>query len=115
MHFGVSIFHTDYLIPAVGLVPALEARGFESMWTRLLCWPRRRGDQDTQARHRCVPRRTVRPDPESKAGRLDDRRMGFLNGLWPGHPQREIDKFASISTRTTSFTSPSTMAAWSAS
>jgi hypothetical protein len=31
MHFGISIFHTDYLIPAMGLVPALEARGFESM------------------------------------------------------------------------------------
>jgi len=32
MHFGVSMFHTDYSIPAVELAPALEARGFESMW-----------------------------------------------------------------------------------
>ena len=32
MHFGVSMFHTDYSIPAVELAKALEARGFESMW-----------------------------------------------------------------------------------
>src|SRR5712671_5083020 len=32
MHFGVSMFHTDYSIPAVELGRALEARGFESMW-----------------------------------------------------------------------------------
>jgi len=32
MHFGVSMFHTDYSIPAVELAQALEARGFESMW-----------------------------------------------------------------------------------
>jgi alkanesulfonate monooxygenase SsuD/methylene tetrahydromethanopterin reductase-like flavin-dependent oxidoreductase (luciferase family) len=32
MHFGVSMFHTDYSIPAVELAMALEARGFESMW-----------------------------------------------------------------------------------
>src|SRR5438128_4773756 len=32
MHFGVSMFHTDYSIPAVGLARALEAGGFESMW-----------------------------------------------------------------------------------
>ena len=32
MHFGVSMFHTDYSIPAVQLARALEARGFESMW-----------------------------------------------------------------------------------
>jgi probable F420-dependent oxidoreductase len=32
MYFGVSMFHTDYSIPAVELAPALEARGFESMW-----------------------------------------------------------------------------------
>src|SRR5215471_18436974 len=32
MHFGVSMFHTDYSIPAVELARALEARGFESMW-----------------------------------------------------------------------------------
>ena len=32
MHFGVSMFHTDYSIPAVQLAHALEARGFESMW-----------------------------------------------------------------------------------
>ena len=32
MHFGVSMFHTDYSIPAVDLARALEARGFESMW-----------------------------------------------------------------------------------
>jgi len=32
MHFGVSMFHTDYSIPAVELGRALEARGFESIW-----------------------------------------------------------------------------------
>jgi alkanesulfonate monooxygenase SsuD/methylene tetrahydromethanopterin reductase-like flavin-dependent oxidoreductase (luciferase family) len=32
MHFGVSMFHTDYSIPAAELARALEARGFESMW-----------------------------------------------------------------------------------
>jgi probable F420-dependent oxidoreductase len=32
MRFGVSMFHTDYSIPAVALARALEARGFESMW-----------------------------------------------------------------------------------
>ena len=32
MHFGVSMFHTDYSIPAVQLALALEERGFESMW-----------------------------------------------------------------------------------
>ena len=32
MHFGVSMFHTDYSIPAGELARALEARGFESMW-----------------------------------------------------------------------------------
>jgi probable F420-dependent oxidoreductase len=32
MHFGVSMFHTDYSIPAVELAQVLEARGFESMW-----------------------------------------------------------------------------------
>jgi hypothetical protein len=29
MHFGVSMFHTNYSIPAVELARALEARGFE--------------------------------------------------------------------------------------
>src|ERR1700732_3607626 len=32
MHFGVSMFHTGYSIPAVELARALEARAFESMW-----------------------------------------------------------------------------------
>jgi alkanesulfonate monooxygenase SsuD/methylene tetrahydromethanopterin reductase-like flavin-dependent oxidoreductase (luciferase family) len=32
MHFGVSMFHTDYSIPAVELARALEERDFESMW-----------------------------------------------------------------------------------
>ena len=32
MHFGVSMFHTDYSIPAVQLARALEDRAFESMW-----------------------------------------------------------------------------------
>src|SRR6202045_1703475 len=32
MHFGVSMFHTDYSMPAVDLARALEERGFESMW-----------------------------------------------------------------------------------
>ena len=29
MHFGVSMFHTDYSIPAVQLARALEDRAFE--------------------------------------------------------------------------------------
>jgi probable F420-dependent oxidoreductase len=32
MHFGVSMFHTDYSIPAVELARALEDHGFESLW-----------------------------------------------------------------------------------
>src|SRR5438552_2912869 len=32
MHFGVSMFNTDYSIPAVELDRALEGRGFEAMW-----------------------------------------------------------------------------------
>jgi alkanesulfonate monooxygenase SsuD/methylene tetrahydromethanopterin reductase-like flavin-dependent oxidoreductase (luciferase family) len=32
MHFGVSMFLTDYSTPAVELARALEERGFESMW-----------------------------------------------------------------------------------
>ncbi len=32
MHFGVSMFHTVYSMPAVELARALEVRGFESMW-----------------------------------------------------------------------------------
>src|SRR5215831_15317118 len=32
MHFGVSMFHTDYSAFAVELARALEERGFESMW-----------------------------------------------------------------------------------
>src|SRR5690348_15071370 len=32
MHFGVSMFHTDYSIPAVKLGRPLEARGSEWMW-----------------------------------------------------------------------------------
>jgi alkanesulfonate monooxygenase SsuD/methylene tetrahydromethanopterin reductase-like flavin-dependent oxidoreductase (luciferase family) len=32
MQFGLSMFHTDYSIPAVQLARALEERGFESMW-----------------------------------------------------------------------------------
>ena len=32
MHFGVSMAHTDYAMPAVELARALEERGFESLW-----------------------------------------------------------------------------------
>src|ERR1700758_5532711 len=32
MHFGVSMFHTDYSIPATELARGLETRGFESIW-----------------------------------------------------------------------------------
>jgi probable F420-dependent oxidoreductase len=32
MHFGAAIFFTDYSIGPVELGPALEARGFESLW-----------------------------------------------------------------------------------
>ena len=48
MHFGVSMFHTDYSIPAVELARALEARGFESMWA-------------PEHSHIPVPRRTPFP------------------------------------------------------
>src|SRR5262244_214560 len=48
MHFGVSMFHTDYSIPAVELARALEARGFESIWA-------------PEHSHIPVPRRTPFP------------------------------------------------------
>src|SRR5437870_6924242 len=48
MHFGVSMFHTDYSIPAVELARALEARGFESLWA-------------PEHSHIPVPRRTPFP------------------------------------------------------
>jgi alkanesulfonate monooxygenase SsuD/methylene tetrahydromethanopterin reductase-like flavin-dependent oxidoreductase (luciferase family) len=48
MHFGVSMFHTDYSIPAVELARALEVRGFESMWA-------------PEHSHIPVPRRTPFP------------------------------------------------------
>jgi alkanesulfonate monooxygenase SsuD/methylene tetrahydromethanopterin reductase-like flavin-dependent oxidoreductase (luciferase family) len=48
MHFGVSMFHTDYSIPAVQLARALEERGFESMWA-------------PEHSHIPVPRRTPFP------------------------------------------------------
>src|SRR5882724_4929665 len=48
MHFGVSMFHTDYSIPAVELARALETRGFESMWA-------------PEHSHIPVPRRTPFP------------------------------------------------------
>src|SRR5438309_1865054 len=48
MHFGVSMFHTDYSIPAMQLAGALEERGFESMWA-------------PEHSHIPVPRRTPFP------------------------------------------------------
>jgi probable F420-dependent oxidoreductase len=48
MDFGVSMFHTDYSMPAVQLAPALEQRGFESMWA-------------PEHSHIPVPRRTPFP------------------------------------------------------
>jgi alkanesulfonate monooxygenase SsuD/methylene tetrahydromethanopterin reductase-like flavin-dependent oxidoreductase (luciferase family) len=48
MHFGVSMFHTDYSIPAAEFARALEARGFESMWA-------------PEHSHIPVPRRTPFP------------------------------------------------------
>src|SRR5215471_7985903 len=48
MHFGVSMCHTDYSIPAVQLARALEERGFESMWA-------------PEHSHIPVPRRTPFP------------------------------------------------------
>ena len=48
MHFGVSMFHTDYSIPAVQLARALEDRAFESMWA-------------PEHSHIPVPRRTPFP------------------------------------------------------
>src|ERR1700738_32037 len=48
MHLGVSMFHTDYSIPAVQLARALEERGFESMWA-------------PEHSHIPVPRRTPFP------------------------------------------------------
>jgi probable F420-dependent oxidoreductase len=32
MKFGIAIFPTDYAIPMAELAPAVEARGFESLW-----------------------------------------------------------------------------------
>src|SRR6185369_1758875 len=32
MHFGASMFFTDYSMTSVELAQALEARGFESIW-----------------------------------------------------------------------------------
>ncbi len=32
MHFGISMFATDYAIPPDELARALEERGFESVW-----------------------------------------------------------------------------------
>ena len=32
MRFGISIFPTDYAIPIAELAPAVEARGFDSLW-----------------------------------------------------------------------------------
>ena len=32
MHFGASMFFTDYSMTAPELAQALEARGFESVW-----------------------------------------------------------------------------------
>src|ERR1700752_302264 len=48
MQFGVSMFHTDYSIPALQLARALEERGFDSMWA-------------PEHSHIPVPRRTPFP------------------------------------------------------
>ena len=48
MDFGVSMFHTDYSMPAAQLAPALEQRGFESLWA-------------PEHSHIPVPRRTPFP------------------------------------------------------
>src|SRR6516225_6349534 len=32
MKFGIAIFPTDYAIPMTELAPAVEERGFESLW-----------------------------------------------------------------------------------
>jgi probable F420-dependent oxidoreductase len=48
MDFGVSMFHTDYSMPVVQLAPALEQRGFESLWA-------------PEHSHIPVPRRTPFP------------------------------------------------------
>ena len=51
MHFGASMFFTDYSMTAAALAKALEERGFESVWapehshiplSRRSPWPRRR-------------------------------------------------------------------------
>ena len=48
MDLGVSMFHTDYSMPAVQLAPELEQRGFELMWA-------------PEHSHIPVPRRTPFP------------------------------------------------------
>ncbi len=48
MDFGLSMFHTDYSMPVVQLAPALEERGFESLWA-------------PEHSHIPVPRRTPFP------------------------------------------------------
>jgi hypothetical protein len=106
MHFGVSMFHTDYSIPAVELARALEARGFESMWApehSHIPVPRKTpfpgGGELPKPYYEVMdpfvvlsaaagvtktlklatgvlPRRAARPDPDGKARRLDRSGVG---------------------------------------
>jgi alkanesulfonate monooxygenase SsuD/methylene tetrahydromethanopterin reductase-like flavin-dependent oxidoreductase (luciferase family) len=81
MHFGVSMFHTDYSIPAVELARALEARGFESMWA-------------PEHSHIPVPRKTPFPGggelPEPYYEVMDP----FLFGVGGGWNREEIEGHA---------------------
>ena len=106
MHIGGAMFFTDYSMSPTELARALEERGFEfAVGARALAHsadaqvalPQRRrsaeeilrrdgpvrgaecgrgGDQDADARHRHLPGRPARPDPDRQAGRLDRPGLG---------------------------------------
>ena len=101
MHFGASMFFTDYSMTSAELAQALEARGFEFVWaaehshiptSRRSPWggggelPKQYYDvmdpfvtltaaavatKTLKRRHRCLPGEPARHDPDREAGRLD--------------------------------------------
>src|SRR5438105_3399027 len=106
MRIGGQMFFTDYSMTPTELALALEERGFDSLWvpehshiplTRKSPFPsggdlpkkyydvmdpfvvaeRGRGrDQDAASRHRHLPDRSARPDPDRQAGRFDRPDLG---------------------------------------
>ena len=67
MHFGASMFFTDYSMTSVELAQALEARGFESIWA---------------PEHSHIP--TSRRSPVARRYRPRTWARGASNGLPPG-------------------------------